>query len=135
MSKVFVLDLRRCSVAATLTLFILLFTASSALAQTVTLVWTPNTETNIAGYTLLVGPSSGNYVRQIDVGLKTTYVVTGLDRTQNNYFAVEAYTTDGLVSPPSQEALLPANPSSGGTTISNLTSSVAAPFLVGTPVT
>ena len=128
------LYVRRCVAAASLTLFALLLTASTAFAQAVTLSWDPNTEPNIAGYTLLIGTQSRRYVRKIEVGLQTSVSVNDLDRTKDNYFAVEAYTSDGLVSVPSQEAFLPANPSNG-TTISKFTWSVASPFLVGTPVT
>jgi hypothetical protein len=60
--------------------------------------------------------------------------MTGLDLTKDNFFAVQAYSTDGLLSALSQEVLLPANVAAG-TTITGISSNVGVPLLVGTPVT
>lgn len=62
------------------------------------LTWNPNTENNIAGYKIYVGPSSQNYHPPIDVGNVTTWTLTGLAEGATYYFAVTAYNTSGAES-------------------------------------
>src|SRR5439155_126740 len=87
-----------------LALSIMLVCASSTLyAQTV--LWDPNTETDIAGYKVYKGTQSGVYGTPIDVGKTTTYQPQGVDWTKKAYFAVQAYNTSGMTSPLSAEAV------------------------------
>jgi hypothetical protein len=70
----------------------------------VTLVWDPSPEPDIAGYTLVYGTRAGEYTSRIDVANQTEYTLTTLpDGTY--YFAVQAYTYDGLTSGFSNEVV------------------------------
>jgi IPT/TIG domain/FG-GAP-like repeat len=80
----------------------LLSSAAQLRAATVTASWNPNPETNIAGYKLSYGTSSGSYTTTVDVGKVTSTVVTVNDATKY-YFAVRAYNTAGIVSAYSTE--------------------------------
>src|SRR5262245_46050982 len=92
------------------TLFVLA-SASVLRAATVTATWNANPESDIAGYRLLYGTSSGNYTTTIDVGNVTTYVAT-VTGGQTYFFVVQAYDTSGLTSPNSAEVSVnvPAGP-------------------------
>jgi hypothetical protein len=68
-----------------------------------TLSWDPNTESDLAGYMIYFGASSGVYGTPIDAGTQTTYTVTGL-AIGPYYFAVTAYNTAGTESTFSNEA-------------------------------
>jgi len=59
-----------------------------------TLSWDPNTASDLAGYKIYFGTSSGTYGTPIDAGTQTTYTVTGL-AIGPYYFAVTAYNTAG----------------------------------------
>lgn len=72
-------------------------------APSVTLAWDANPEPDIAGYELSYGGSPGNYSSVINVGNNTTTDITGLTQGQTYYFAVSAYNSEGLKSPPSPE--------------------------------
>lgn len=83
----------------------------SAFAGTssVTLQWdapTTNADgtplTDLAGYKLYYGPSSGNYIKNIDVGNVTTYKASALP-DGSYYFVVTAYDTGGNESDYSNE--------------------------------
>lgn len=82
-----------------------------ATAGTVTINWQPPTEnvdgsalTNLAGYNIHYGVSSGNYTQSISVANPgiATYVVTNL-AAGTYYFAVAAVNTAGIESPLSSE--------------------------------
>src|SRR5687768_10332653 len=76
--------------------------ASTAQAGSLTLAWDPSPEPDIAGYTLLYGPAPGSYTSQIDVANTTQFTITSLpDGTY--YFAVQGYTSDGMISGLSNE--------------------------------
>ena len=72
-------------------------------APTVTLVWDPNPESNIAGYRLQYGTTSRNPSTIIDVGNTTTRTVAELAYSTTYYFTVTAYNTAGLESGRSSE--------------------------------
>jgi hypothetical protein len=63
-------------------------------AADVTLAWSPNSESDLAGYKLYYGTASHSYGSPIILGNKTTYTVSGLGTT-TYYFAVTAYNTSG----------------------------------------
>lgn len=66
------------------------------LAAEVDLAWNPNTESDLAGYKVYYGPTTGNYdnVNDVgDVGSETTYTIKDLVEGQTYYIAVTAYDT------------------------------------------
>src|SRR5881397_2262341 len=77
-------------VACALTVLCSLAPALSSAAQ-VTLAWDPNTETDLAGYKLYYGTSSGSYPSSVDVGNLTSYTLSGLIEGRTYYFAATAY--------------------------------------------
>jgi Fibronectin type III domain/Bacterial Ig domain len=72
-------------------------------AQSVTLAWDANTETNLAGYNLYFGPQTGVYTNKITLGKTTTNAVNGLVSGSTYYFAVTAFNTAGAESDYSTE--------------------------------
>ena len=69
-------------------------------AANVTLSWIPPTTkadgtplTDLAGYKIYYGLSSGNYTQNIDIGNVTSYTVTNLSTGTAYYFATTAYDT------------------------------------------
>jgi len=72
-------------------------------AADVTLAWDANSESDLAGYVLHYGTSSGNYTSNIDVGNTTQYTITGLQSGVTYYFAATAYDNNNLESTYSQE--------------------------------
>lgn len=59
--------------------------------------------TDLAGYIIYYGPSSGHYTNSIDVGNSTSYILNNLT-TGTYYFAVTAYNMAGYESTFSNEA-------------------------------
>ena len=109
--------------------------ASVLHAQTVTLAWDASPGPDIAGYKVQYGTKSGTYTQQVDVGKVTLYQVTGLDLSEDYFFAVQSYSTAGLYSVSSNEVTQPAAVPPGTTTITAFTPSAGYPLLVGKPVT
>jgi hypothetical protein len=66
-----------------------------ARAETVTLAWDPNTESDLAGYRLHYGTASRSYTQRIDVGNVTQHTIPSLLAGQTYYFAATAYNTAG----------------------------------------
>jgi Fibronectin type III domain len=76
-----------------------LFVCSLAKAASGTsLEWNPNTDPSIAGYNVYYGNASRSYTNVMNVGSSTNAVVGGLVEGQTYYFAVTAYTFDGIES-------------------------------------
>lgn len=69
--------------------------------------WRPNPETNLTGYRVKVGYSSGNY-HQILVTSDTSLALTGLSPDTLYYVAVSAVNTDGYEGPATEYADRPA---------------------------
>lgn len=77
----------------------------------VTLVWNPNSETNISGYELRYGTTPGTYPNSISTGSKTSAVVSGLQAGVSYYFVVHASNSAGMKSSPSAEVTYRVNAS------------------------
>jgi hypothetical protein len=74
--------------------------------QSVTLAWDPSVSvTNVAGYYIYYGTSTGSYTNLVDVGLGTNGVVSNLVAGTAYYFAMTAYTSSGLESDFSSEVV------------------------------
>lgn len=77
-----------------------LFACEAAVATEAHFVWSPNTETNLAGYKIYYGTASRQYSDLVDVGKgvlvagKVYGAVTGLTAGQTYYFAATAYDAD-----------------------------------------
>lgn len=83
-------------------IILILSWTASAIAADAILSWDANTESNLAGYKVYYGTSSGNYGAPADVGNQTSFTVTGLTGP-TYYFAVTAYDTSGVESGYSNE--------------------------------
>ncbi len=93
-------------------LFSLLFLtgAFGAASSDVILAWNANSETNVGNYQLRYGTASGVYTKTINTGLRTRTTVTGLQAETTYYFAVCAYSVDGLKGNLSREVVYTAPP-------------------------
>jgi hypothetical protein len=72
-------------------------------AQSVALAWDASTASDIAGYRLYAGTTSGVYTQQIDVGNNTSTSVSDLVDGTTYFFAITDYTTSGVESARSNE--------------------------------
>jgi hypothetical protein len=61
----------------------------------VTASWSANTESDIAGYKVYYGKSSGSYTNSINVGNVTTHTITGLSTGRTYYIAISAFDKSG----------------------------------------
>ncbi len=81
-----------------------LFSVQALLAAEVAFSWLPNTETNLNGYKIHYGVTSGSYIYVSDVDLppiiggRVQASVDGLAEGTTYYFASTAYDTDGIES-------------------------------------
>ena len=93
------------------TIALILFGANLTVAAEAVFQWSPNSETNLAGYNIYIGKESRSYTNQIDVGspsLINDKVVAAVDNLvpgKTYYFAATAYDTDGFESDYSQEVV------------------------------
>jgi len=74
-------------------------------AADVTVGWDKCLESNIAGYKIHYGTSSGNYEFSVDVGNYTSCTISGLSEGQTYYFAANSYNTDKIESVLSTELI------------------------------
>jgi hypothetical protein len=81
----------------------LLYFATQVAAQSATLAWNANTESDLAGYILEYGTQAGYPSTSLNVGKVTQRQITGLRAGTRYYFRVRAYDTSGLRSTPSNE--------------------------------
>lgn len=73
-----------------------------AFAGDAVLSWNPDMDPTLAGYKVYYGTASGHYGIPVDVGIQTTYMVTGLG-FGTYYFTVTAYDSSGIESSYSNE--------------------------------
>jgi len=71
--------------------------------------WDPNTETDLAGYKIYKGTSSGHYGLPIATlaASSTSYEATGLQNGRTYFFVVTAFDTSGNEGPISDELTIP----------------------------
>jgi hypothetical protein len=91
------------SLARTIVLLLTLSSAGLSEAAQVELAWNPATDGVTTGYIIFYGTASGSYTQQVNVGLVTSYTVTGLKAGATYYFVVRAYNAAGELSAPSNE--------------------------------
>jgi len=82
----------------------ILVSSSAFAVSTVTLAWDPSPGTNIAGYRIYYGASSGNYTNMLAVGNATSATISNLVAGATYYIAATAYDTSNLESDFSNEA-------------------------------
>jgi len=70
------------------------------------LVWESSPETDVAGYVLYLGTTSGTYSTILDVGNSTSHSFSGLTAGTTYYCRVQAYNSAGLASDLSSEVAL-----------------------------
>lgn len=74
-----------------LPLLALLGVSGNSFASTVNLAWDPSASSNVGGYKVSYGTSSGKYTTTVDAGNSTTYSLTGLKKGTKYFFVVKAY--------------------------------------------
>lgn len=74
--------------------------------KSVTLAWDPSPTTDLSGYRIKYGTSSGSYNQTIDVGNATTATVPNLSEGGTYFFAVIALGSSAIESLPSNEVSL-----------------------------
>jgi Fibronectin type III domain len=72
--------------------------ATGAQTATVTLAWTPSSSTNIAGYDIYYGTSSGDYTSMMSVANVAEVTIPGLTYGTTYYFAAKTYDYIGNLS-------------------------------------
>jgi hypothetical protein len=72
--------------------------ATDAEALNLSLSWDPNSESDLAGYRLYYGYQSGAYDFSVDVGKRTSYVLSSLQDGRRYYLAMTAYNSRGMES-------------------------------------
>jgi hypothetical protein len=113
-------------------LFSLLSVPATAAAGTVTLAWEPNAESDVAGYVVYYGTSTGQYSTSVDVGRQTWFQFVEPDSSVRYFLAVRAYNTAGAQSGFSQEV---STSPAGTLTLTGVSASATAPQPVGTTIT
>jgi hypothetical protein len=84
-------------------LFLGLWQSSAQAISSVTLAWDRNLESDIAGYRIYYGVSSGAYTNVVDAGAALSATTLNLVEGVTYYFAVTAYDSVGLESDYSNE--------------------------------
>lgn len=97
----------RVPILARLALLLLPFLAfcpfHAAIGETFTISWAANPESDLGGYTVHLGTSSGNYSSTYDAGNQTRFTLPPLAPATTYYCAVQAYNIYGLTGVPSTE--------------------------------
>ncbi|HKB14235.1 MAG TPA: MBG domain-containing protein, partial [Vicinamibacterales bacterium] len=99
--------------------------ATVSAGASVFLAWQPSANPSVCGNYLLYGTQSGVYPNRLDVGMATSWTVSDLTAGQQYFFVVEAYDSEGLTSPPSNEVTAVAT-AAGGSENATLTAALVA---------
>jgi len=85
--------------------FLLIFSPNSSASTQVTLEWSPNSETDLAGYRVYSREEgqSYDYANPAWEGEETTCTIYDMDETKTYYFVVRAFDTEGFESDDSNE--------------------------------
>jgi len=85
--------LRRCSIVqgGFIVSFVFLLISSNVIAGTLIITWSPNAESDLAGYKIYFGTQSHLYTDVIDVGNVDSYEFDFLTDSVQYYFALSAY--------------------------------------------
>jgi hypothetical protein len=78
-----------------------------------TVSWDANTESDLAGYKIYYGTSSGSYDTEIDVGNVTSFIIDNLEDGTTHFFAMTAYDDSSNESDFSNEVMFPDNRAPG----------------------
>lgn len=81
----------------------LFFCSSAKAVSGLALNWNANQDPSVVGYNVYYGGATRNYTNVLNAGNSTNMVVNGLVEGKSYYFAVTAYTFDGLESDYSEE--------------------------------
>src|SRR6266404_5578645 len=76
-----------------------LSSATAGPQGSVTLAWNPSAAADVIGYRVYHGETSRVYSAVLDVSSNLSATISGLSAGTNYFFAVTAYTVDGLESP------------------------------------
>lgn len=79
---------------------------AAATLNNVKLAWDRSTSSDVVGYRIYYGIASGSYTNSVTVGSVTNYTISNLVNGVTYFFASKAYTTNGIESPFSNEALV-----------------------------
>jgi PKD repeat protein len=90
-------SLRELFLRIPLTVLALFLFSGNSFSGTVNLAWDSSTSSNVGGYKVAYGTSSGSYTSTVDAGNKTTYSVSGLQDGAKYFFAVKAYDANKTV--------------------------------------
>lgn len=98
-------------------------------ASSITLAWNRTSGANTAGYRLYYGASSRNYTNVVDARTATNATVSVQKNGTTYYFAVTAYSPDGLESSYSSEISYTPSPTAPqGLTFASTAGTITAPF-------
>ena len=86
---------REAGAISALALICCLLPALTMAAGSVTISWNANAESDLAGYRIYYGASSGNYSNVVTVGNATAYTFNSLNGGATYYFVVAAYDDSG----------------------------------------
>jgi hypothetical protein len=103
-------------------------------AGNITLAWTANTESDLVGYNVYQGTSTGIYGTPVSLGKVTTYTISGLTQGKTYYFTVTALDDASNESGYSSQvsAAIAATTTTGTTAATTTTGTTAATTTTGT---
>lgn len=68
---------------------------STSSPSSITLQWTPNQESDLAGYKVYIGTASGTYGAPLSIGKVSSYMINGLPTGSTYFMAITAFDTSG----------------------------------------
>ena len=101
--------------------------ANSQILGSATISWNSSPSSNVAGYDIYYGTSSGNYTSAVPVSNVTNVTVRGLLNGVTYYFAAVSYDSSGNISALSPEISGTVGSTSSSSEAATLTSAVTSP--------